>query len=300
MAAFTLFDLLLECYKRLGQLTVGVVDSGSTATIVDAMQSSQYNRGVRTDCYNGGGIFLIEDTGAVAPQGEFSQLTAFATDTGTFTFDPVITQPAAGDKYGFTTTLFPFLDSIESANSALKVIGDVEMVDSSTLTTDSTHSEYTVAVGWKRNVYRVDYQGNTSDANDNQWIRIDDWEYIPGAAGATGLLILPKLTDDVKLRVSYMGPHGRLAVHDDEVDESIDPEYAVQATIVQMLEAFVSRLGDGAMDTIWPQRLSDHKIQLQKWEMVRPVPKHKKKGHTWIASDNSGELENDNMEVYLA
>lgn len=299
--AFTLFDLLLESYKGLGQVRTGIVDSGSTTTIVDAMQSSQYNRGIRTDAYRDGGLFLIRDAAgaSAAPEGEFNPITAFASDTGTFTFDALSAEPAVGDTYGFTTTLFPFLDAIEHANSALRLIGDVEYVDTDTLTTDSTHSEYSVAAGWKRNIYRVDYQGNTSDSSDNQWIRVDDWEYIPGSAGSTGLLILPKLSDGVSLRVSYMGPHGRLSVHDDEIDESIDPEYAVQATTVKMLEAFVTRLGEGALNTLWPQRLGDARNQLAKWEMVRPVRKHKRRGRTWIMSDNCGESDNDEMEVYL-
>jgi hypothetical protein len=299
--ALTLHDLLWECYKRLGQTKTGVVDSGSTTTVVDAMQSAEFVEGLETDAYNNGGVFILYDAAGLnaAPQGEFGQITSFDTETGTFGFDTLSDVPAAGDKYGFTTTLFPFLDAIEHANSALKVIGDVETVDSSTLTTDSTHSEYTVAVGWKRNIYRVDYQGNTSDSNDNQWIRVDNWEYIPGAAGAAGKLILPKIGDGVYLRISYMGPHTRLSVHDDEVDESIDPEYAIQATIVQMLEAFVTQMGENAMDTLWPQRLGDAKNQLMKWEMKRPVPIHKKKGRTWILSDNCGYEDSGDMNVVV-
>jgi hypothetical protein len=291
--AFTLSDLLWECYKRLGQAKAGVVDSGSVSTIVDAMQSSEIVEGLETDAYNNGGIFVLYDAAGLgaAPQGQFNPITSFDSETGTFGFDDLTVAPAAGDKYGFTTTLFPFLDAIEHANSALKVIGDVETVDSSTLTTDSTHSEYPVAVGWKRNVYRVDYQGNTSDADDNQWIKITDWEYIPGSAGVAGKLILPRLSDGLYLRVSYMGPHGRLSVYNDEVDESIDPEYAVQATVVQMLEAFVTQMGENAMDTLWPQRLSDSRNQLMKWEMKRPMPVHRKKSKTWIMGDNSGRVD---------
>jgi hypothetical protein len=299
--AFTLSDLLWECYKRLGQARVGVVDSGSTTTIVDAMQSSEFIDGLETDAFNNGGIWVLYDAGGAgaAPEKEFNPITSFDSETGTFGFDAFTAEPAAGDKYGFTTTLFPLLEAVEHANSALKVIGDVETVDSDTLTTDSTHSEYTVAVGWKRNIYKVEYQGNTNDDNDNQWTRIDDWEYTPGGAGATGILRLPKISDDLKLRVHYMGMHSRLSVFDDEIDESIDPEYATQATIVQMLEAFVTQMGENAMDTLWPQRLSDAKNQLFKWEKTRPVPVHKKKGRTWIPSDNSGFDDGGDFSVAL-
>jgi hypothetical protein len=285
--AFTLHDLLWECYKRLGQAKVGVVDSGSTTTIVDAMQSSEFIEGLETDANLNGGVFVLYDVAGLgaAPQGEFGPITSFDPETGTFGFDAFSDAPAAGDKYGYTTTLFPFLDAIEHANSALKVIGDVETVDSSTLTAVGESYEYTVAVGWKRNIYKVESQ----DADDN-WNRIDDWEYIPGSAGSTGLLRLPSITTGTLLRISYMSPHGRLSVHDDEVDESIDPEYAVQATIVQMLEAFVTQMGENAMETLWPQRLSDARNQLQKWEALRPVPKHKKKGKPWIMSDNKEEI----------
>jgi len=294
--AFTLHDLLWECYKRLGQAKTGVVDSGSTTTIVDAMQSSEFVEGLETDAYNGGGIFILYDAAgaSAAPQGEFEAITSFDTETGTFGFDALSAEPAVGDKYGFTTTLFPFLDAIEHANSALKVIGDVETVDSSTLTAVGDSYEYTVAVGWKRNVYKVEYE----DSSDN-WHRIDDWEYIPGSAGATGLLRLPSITTSTLLRISYMGSHGRLSVHDDEVDESIDPEYAIQATLTQMLEAFVTQMGKNAMDTLWPQRLGDARNQLQKWEMIRPVPKHKKKGRTWIPSDNAGYYDSNDMNIVV-
>jgi hypothetical protein len=298
--AFTLFDLLLETYKRLGQLRVGVVDSGSTTTVVDAMQSSDYNEGVEIDAYLGGGIFNIYNAAgaSAAPQGEFAPITAFDPDTGTFTHDAFSSTNTVGDKYGYTTTLFPFLDSIEHANSALKVIGDVEYVNTTTLTTDSSHSEYPIAVGWKRQIVSVDYQGSDSDANDNQWQPLSNWDVIPAAGGTAGNLILPYLSTGYAVRVKYMGPHPRLSVHDDPVNESIDPELMTQATIVQMLEAYVSMLGDSAMDTIWPQRLSDARTQLQKWEMLRPPPKHRKKGRVWIMSDNYGDAD-DGMDVEI-
>jgi hypothetical protein len=60
-----------------------------------------------------------------------------------------------------------------------------------------------------------------------------------------------------------------------------------------MLEAFVTQMGEGAMETLWPQRLGDAKNQLMKLEMMRPVPKHKKRGRTWILSDNSGREDED-------
>jgi hypothetical protein len=288
MAGFTLFDLLLESYKRLGQLRVGVVDSGSTTTVVDAMQSSDYNEGVEIDAYLGGGLFNIYNAAgaSAAPQGEFAPITAFDPDTGTFTHDAFSSTNTVGDKYGYTTTLFPFLDSIEHANSALLLVGDVETVDSTTLTAVSGQTEYAVAVPWKRQIYRVSYE------NDDQWNDISDWEYIPASAGVAGKLILLNLPSAGDLRVMYMGAHGRLSVHDDEIDESIDPELMIQATIVEMLEAYVSMLGDSAMDTIWPQRLSDARTQLQKWEMIRPTPKHRKKGKVWIMGDNASDVGN--------
>jgi hypothetical protein len=285
---FTLFDLLLESYKRLGQLRVGVVDSGSTTTVVDAMQSSDYNEGVEIDAYLGGGLFNIYNAAgaSAAPQGEFAPITAFDPDTGTFTHDAFSSANTVGDKYGYTTTLFPFLDSIEHANSALLLVGDVETVDSTTLTAVPGTTEYSVAVPWKRQIYRVSYE------SDDQWNDISDWEYIPASAGTAGKLILRDLPGAGTLRVMYMGPHGRLSVHDDEIDESIDPELMIQATIVEMLEAYVSMLGDSAMDTIWPQRLSDARTQLQKWEMIRPTPKHRKKGKVWIMGDNASDVGN--------
>jgi hypothetical protein len=125
---------------------------------------------------------------------------------------------------------------IRALNRALSGIGDIPLIDTTTLDTAAAKTEYAVATTWKRKPpYRIDFQGRTDDANDNEWYTIMDWEYIPAAAGSTGLIIFrdqPPTGRDI--RVWYKGVHPAVRAMSDVIYEGIHPEQLIWEVVYRM------------------------------------------------------------------
>ena len=232
--AFTLSNLLVEAYKELGQLTVSTATGGSTSTVVDSKQA-----GIHGDnSWKEGGVFILRDAGgaSAAPEGEFKRCSAFTDSTGTFTVESVFTtSPASGDTYGFVGDYYPFYTMIELANAALQSLGDIPLVDTS-LTSAASQTEYDYAVGLKRQPpFKVEVQGRTSDANDNQPVPLSSWEYRPATAGTAGTLFLPQLPTGRTIYVWYMGPHPVVKAYNSAIYEGFDPELVTRMLVEEAL-----------------------------------------------------------------
>jgi hypothetical protein len=222
--AYTLGQLLFDTLSALGQMTTYKASGGSTTTAI------RTNTGY-TQTNLTGTLIVRETTDGLAPQHEFSEVTAFAPSTGTFTVGDAFTAGiGSGDIFGFASPLFPTRQIIESINEGLRSLGDLHLVDTTTLDTADNKTEYAASVLWKRRPpYRIDVQTNTSDAdgNDNRWWTIRDWEYIPAAPGSTGLLVMPQFASGYDLRIWYQDNHPRVTDYDDVIAEVIPPELAV-------------------------------------------------------------------------
>ena len=167
--AFTLSNMLQGVYKALGQLRVSTATGGSTTTIVDTKRVGTAN----DDDFRNGVAFVVRDAGgaSAAPEGEFNRISAYVDSTGTFTVDTAYTAaPASGDTYAWANQQYPIYEMIQAMNDGLRLLGDVPLVDTTTLDTAAAQTEYAAAVAWKRRrPYRIDIQGRTGDADDNQW-----------------------------------------------------------------------------------------------------------------------------------
>ena len=76
LAAPTLFDILLRLFDDLGEMKYGIATGGSTTTLVDS------GIGGKDDDWKGGTVFVVT-AGAAVPEGEFAEVTGYATATGT-------------------------------------------------------------------------------------------------------------------------------------------------------------------------------------------------------------------------
>lgn len=221
--SYTLGELIFDVYSALGQVTTFKATGGTTTTAVNA--KTGYTQANLT-----GAIIVRETTDGAAPEGEFQEVTSFAQSTGTFTVGSAFTAAiGAGDIFGYASPLYPLYQVIESINAGLRWLGDLYLVDTTSLDTASAQTEYTASTTWKRRPpVRIDIQGNTSDANDNRWVTVSDWEYIPAAPGSSGLIVfkgqLPVTRD---LRVWYQDLHPRVNTYEDVIAEVISPELAV-------------------------------------------------------------------------
>ena len=269
--AFELTDLLVEAYRRLGQFNESGVTSGTAATTI--IDSSLAGKGADDDWIDGA-VFMTYTTDAAAPLGQFQVVTDYADATGTFTFATMTAATGAGDRYGYVSQLYPLQTIIGLANSALQSLGDIPLVDTTTLDTAASQTEYTYSVAWKRNPpYRVDMQTKTTDADDNQWIELRDWEYIPATAAGTGLLILPQLPASRGLRIWYQGPHPAVQAYSDDIYAGFNPELITLMLVERALEWQNSRLQGG--DPFLMQRWNDAKQQAamakQNYRVWKPI-----------------------------
>ena len=231
--SYMLWQLIRDVYQNLGRSEIGTASGGTTTTLVDG---SLAGRG-RDDAYNRGTVLIFSADGE-APEGEIRQVADYEGSTGTFTFENAMNAaPAAGDLYLRVDPYFPYRSIIEQVNTALVKLGEITLVDSSTLETAENQTEYAAAVTWKRRPpLRVDLQNQPDTANDNRWETIHWWEYVPAAAGAEGRIVFDRpLPGGRKLRVWYIASHPRVSAFDDEINELIHPALAAAATTVEAL-----------------------------------------------------------------
>jgi hypothetical protein len=220
-------------------------------------------------------MFCIETTDNEAPEGEYQRITDYTKGTGTFTVDAFTASFTANDMVSVVNDLYPIRTMVELANGAMKRLGDIRKVNTTTLDTATNKTEYALEIAAKRGLYQVDYQGHTGDADDNRWITIFDVDTIPADPGSAGLMILPQLVSGRDIRYWYADAHPRLNTYDDFIDESIIPELASTTLAVVALEWQQARI-----KTDWVQQdlnywRAELDIAKQEWSIKRSRRKAK-------------------------
>jgi hypothetical protein len=263
--SFTLSDLLEDVYAELGQLQVSTATGGTTTSLVD----TKLCRSGNDDDWKNGTIMILDADGE-PPQGEFSPISGYADNSGTFTLESALSAvPAEGDIFGLISAYYPVRTLLRLINNGLRTLGDIPLVDSTTLETISGQSEYAAKAEWKRRPpFRIDIQ--SANGSSGQWRRVFDWEYFPAVPGESGTLTFGKnLGDGRALRVWYLAPHPRVSRFDDVIAEVISPSLAVASCVEQALRWQNSRIGGG--DTFMLQRWNDAKRTLEQARILYPI-----------------------------
>jgi len=277
--SYQLWNLIRDTYQELGQLQVGQATGGSTTTVVDARLA----RTGKDDDWKDGAVIILEDGAGAAPEGEFARVSGSVDSTGTLTIDALTAAVASGDVYGLVSAYYPLKQMIELANVALKSLGDLALVDTTTLDTEPDKTEYAAAVGWKRRrPIQVDIQVRTGDADDNRWQTLYDWEFVPSSAGLSGLIgFRQQPTASRDLRVWYEDVHPRLSDFDDVIHETIHPTLAVAALAEKALGWQNTRLGGG--NDFLLMRWNDAKDALERAKVMHPIWKPRARARMLLA-----------------
>ena len=223
--ADTLFKLTYNIARVLGQVTEGEATGGTTTTLIDTVDRTEAD-----DAWNGGTVWILDDAGgaSAAPEGEYAIVTDFANTSKTATFAALTTAPAVGDRYGISKKRFPLYTIIQKVNEALSTLGDMEYVDTTTITTASAQTEYNLPTTASMNLKQVWFQGKTGDANDNRWVELHDWRQQKTATGTADLLVFPyQLSTGRSLMLVYNAPHPQMFDYGDKLDERIHPDLVV-------------------------------------------------------------------------
>jgi hypothetical protein len=251
----TLFDLLVQTYDKLGQLSHAKATGGSVSTVVDSLLMDESE----DDAFNGAPVFLTYDAGGAgaAPEGEFSECTAFDSSLGTLSVSPVFSAAvAAGDIYALAPALFPLYSMIQFVNDALKDLGDIPLVDTS-LTSAAGQREYSIPVAVKRQrPFRIEIP-RSSTSGDSDFEPIYDYSWAPAAPGSSGLLVFNHyLRAGYTIKIWYRGVHPTVRDATDPIAEVLDPTLVALSTAhaaVQWYNRFI-----GGTDEFWLQ--SEDKI----------------------------------------
>jgi hypothetical protein len=132
---------------------------------------------------------------------------------------------AEGDKILYTGSDFPLHDMLEVVNDALRYLGEVPVPDTS-ITTAEDQTEYTLPAALVgRQLLDVEIQGQTGDADDNQYVPVENFDTLPPAMpGATSTIVLPQMSSGFTVRLTYLGIHPRVTDFDDFISKFIHPE----------------------------------------------------------------------------
>lgn len=277
--AFTLGQLLIATLRSLGQLNDYTATGGSTTTAVlpDIPDAAD-------DEYKGGTAFVVYVSTGLAPQFEYSRISAYNASTFTVTFAALSAAVASGHRIGIAQSFYPMETAIACANDGLRMLGDVPDVDVVTLTSDNQVTEYTWAVDWKRKP-PTKIQVQTSDgtvALDNEWRDVQDWYAVPAAPGTAGKIIFrEKLMETGKaIKVWYEAPHPQLTASTSVISEFINPELAIAATAEKLLE-WQARRTQGN-DPFLLQTLNDAKATTERMRQMYPMWKPKRRNMPFI------------------
>lgn len=250
----TLARCMFLTLAELGQADIRTATGGSTTTLVDSTLGTAYED---TDSLLGGAVYISYDAvgAGAAPQGEYKKITDYDPSTGTLTFTAMTAAPASGDEYFLSLPSFPIDVVKERVNAGLRMLGQIPLIDKTTLDTVSSQSEYTQAVAWKyAPPLKIEMQtSNTS--GDAKPELLTGWTVEPAAAGSTGIIRFPyHLSAGYDLYITYLGVHPTLNLYTDQVQEYIEPELAVKASALKVAEWYNSR--QGGKDAYWIQRVN--------------------------------------------
>jgi hypothetical protein len=234
MSNLTLFDLTYRVAKHIGILTEGVATGGSATTIVDNPYRAEDN-----DYWKYGSAWIVYDAAGAgaSPQGKSARISANVAGTWTITIGTVTDAVAAGDRYALSRRFAgstPWLDVItQHVNSALSEIGAIPVADVTTITTATNQTEYSIPIDANQEGIRELWiQTRLSDANDNQWVRLYNWEVQPNARGTADLLILGlQPASGYVIKIVYLTSHPQLFLATDQLNEHVPENLIVYPAV---------------------------------------------------------------------
>jgi len=288
--AFTFSEMISGALRKMGTLRISTTtSSGSASGAVDNTLTAI----TADDDYQLAPWFCMSSVAASGANtgiltGEFAEVSSYSAGTGTFTFaaGSFSSKVENGTAYAVGTPEFRLNLLKELANDALRSLGDLDNVDTTSIVSSVGQTEYSFAVAMKRSApLRVDVQNDTTSSGDvNDWVTIHDWEYEPAAAGSAGALIIPDhLASGRDLRIWYVAPHGRVTAYSGTIDERVHPDLAVLA-LVEKLYEFRNSLNRGSL-AFDVQRWNDAKVQVQEAIAKYPIWKSQRRPKLLICDD---------------
>jgi hypothetical protein len=261
--SYALTNLIQNSFTRLGNgyYFRGTVVSGTNATIIDDSAGSPLTDKSEDELLKAT-LILVRDAagGDLAPQGEFSVITAFDTTTKQMTFSPVLSGAVGvGDEYMVVFPQYPLVELRRLANISLASVGKIALWDNSLDVVDG-QTEYDLPVSIKSaeplSVW-MDF--------GNGYTQVSDYYIRPSAAGTVGTLVFSdSYSSDKCLGIMYADVHPEVYDFDDAIHETVDKNLVEIYLAVQVITW--SGLGDDNTDLF--NNLNSQLGQLQKTSRI--------------------------------
>lgn len=227
----------------------GKVTGGSTTTIVDSTLPGQYD----DDAFKGALAFIVTSTDGLAPQNEFSVISAYVDSTGTFTVDAAYSAaPQAGDYYAIADPQFTKAPVLRVIGDALRNLGVISLVDTS-ITTAGDTLEYSLPLALKAfPLDRVEI-GNSLEG----WQELTDWYVIPAAAGSQSTLVFnsqpnfdTESPSNYTLRIWYKDYHPAVSAYSDYISETIPEPRLIHECKLALQEWLIEKNSDYSQEAL--------------------------------------------------
>ena len=269
-----LFDLTYELATELGILTESTATGGTTTTLIDTVILDQPD-----DYWNKGTVWITKDVAGAgaAPEGSYTVVSDFDNTSNTATIGTIVA-PASGDTYVIAHKDYKLGDLIMAINRAIRDVGSIPTVDTTTIDTAAAQTEYTPPAAANDDLREVWIQTKLNDANDFKWAKLRNWYMQRTAAGTADTLIFPYQPDYPRdLKLVYMAPHAKLAANTDKLHETINYKRVVYRAAVHALNHF--RMVTHSTDEYLLQTIQDYERRAEEADRMYPVKAPRKMGN---------------------
>ncbi len=270
-----LFDLTYELALELGVLVESTATGGSTTTLDDSVILTEAD-----DHWNKGTVWGLKDAaGASAlPEGQYAVISDFDNGNSRCTIGTVTNGFASGDTYAITDERYTLGDLITAVNRAIRDVGYIPVVDTTTIDTAAAQTEYSLPIAANHDLRTVEIETNISDADDNQWAPVQ-FDIQHTAVGTADLLVFrrqPPYPRDIKL--VYMSPHVKLVAYTDKLSESVPYERVIYRAVVNAMRHYQMKTEE---EGDWFEKaLRDYKDRADQADRMYPIksPRRRPKG----------------------
>lgn len=239
--------LLEECYVACGlQVLRRAATGGSTTTVIDTGLANKYGENKFSQGIQGGHIlFIAQTTDRAAPEGQYGEVSAYATPTSTPTFTVPTMSAAAGsgDIYAVMKPTIQLYEMINRVNEGLRRLPKREKTDTSLTGTIDTLS-YSLPLPINRyNIQKIEI-GNNTDG----WQDAPGFTIVPATGSTTDKLLFTKqppydttTAANQTFKITYRDVHPVLSTYSDYVEKNIPDELALAVCVESALEYLMNK-----------------------------------------------------------
>lgn len=213
-----LSNLIRDAMKLQGidSFDIVIATDGSTTTLIDTTLEDKYG----DDELKDGSVLVVRTVAGVAPEGEFSRISAYEEGSQIVTFSSISNAIVAGNTCMLISAEYPLRVLIELANDALRDCGEISGVEVSTTTVEGA-TEYPLPPGFK-NLVGIYLQTVLLDTDNNQWAQIKPKRVIPSAGNVSATLVFDEEFEaGYTLQFIYNGFHPTVSVFNSPINEAI-------------------------------------------------------------------------------